>query len=80
MHQYIDREPGTSADQKAAKHKSLGRETQKLVANLSEKSKLAGTPTLTTQCTRGETIDGGEEPVVDPSTDDPLVEPNRPTN
>jgi hypothetical protein len=87
MHQYIDREPGTTTAQRQEKHKALGLETQKLVRGLAEKSKLNGdAATLGASCTRGEVLEGGPEltpttPVPalpEPTpTDEPLVEPNR---
>lgn len=56
MHQYIDRETTTTPDQKAEKHRSLGRETQRLVRTLDTKGKISGEPTLTTACTRNEVL------------------------
>jgi hypothetical protein len=52
MHQYIDLESGTTADEKSEKHASLGRETKRLVGVLDVKGKLEGEPKLYRNCTR----------------------------
>lgn len=57
MHRYIDYEPGTSSAEKASKHQALGRETQRIVRDLSGKGKLDGEPTLSSSCTRGAVLD-----------------------
>jgi len=79
MHRYIDREPSSTAEIKAAKHKALGIETQKLVRALVGKSKISGDPTLSAQCTRNEVVpprtDGGASEPGAP--DGELVEPTR---
>lgn len=55
MHQYIDREPGTTAEGKTEKHTSLGRETKRLVRALADRGKLEGEPQLYRNCTRDPT-------------------------
>jgi hypothetical protein len=53
MHLYIDREPGTSEEQKSDKHTSLGRETKRIVGVLAAKGKLDGdSGSLYRNCTR----------------------------
>lgn len=71
MHRYLDREPGVSATERAEKHLSLGRETQRIVGKLAAQGKIVGDPaSLSSRCTRNEPVDGGpdpSEPFVDPS-------------
>jgi hypothetical protein len=79
MHRYIDWEPGSSNDVRSEKHRSLARETQRLVAQLATKGKLNGDPSeLTASCTRGETLN--EQPNGGgPESDEVLEGFNEPT-
>jgi hypothetical protein len=54
MHDYINRENTTDAAAKNEKHKSLGRETQRLVTLLTAKDKISGNTNLPKSCTRSE--------------------------
>lgn len=77
MHLYIDFEPGTTDDQKEAKHKLLGSETQRIVTALVSRDKIEGDPTLSTTCTRSgdDSADGGSAGGTTNGED--FVEPNR---
>ncbi len=65
MHQYINIEPNQTAEQKSAKHTTLGSETVRIVEGLQAKKKLAGAPTLPVSCTRIAVTDAGTDASVD---------------